>query len=187
MQAQGAPAALPVGETGGANGGAASRGTGCRASSPATWPVLPSPKLGGSRSEVRQGRSPKPRPRVSAAQRRRLQGACAPSGGAWREAPSSGRRRCRRPQGRTRRSRGTRRDRARPPAAHRLGNLREQPAGRARPTHTRPRARWIQAGAATVNSVRAKTLSASSVAKGSAPTSMLAIVSRSSAPTTLMR
>lgn len=53
-----APEPLPVGETGGANGGAASRGTGCRALSPAILPVLPSPKLGGSRSEVRGGGAP---------------------------------------------------------------------------------------------------------------------------------
>ena len=44
-------------------------------------------------------------------------------GAARRDATTSGRRRRRRPKGRTRRSRGTRRDRARPPAALRLPNL----------------------------------------------------------------
>jgi len=65
-QAQSAPAALPVGETGGANGGAASRGPGCRAWV-STWRGgAARPKLGGRRSEVRRGRSPKPRGRGSA-------------------------------------------------------------------------------------------------------------------------
>jgi hypothetical protein len=54
------------------------------------------------------GGSPKPRPRVSAPPRRRLQGACATrqqgGGAARRDAPLSGRRRRRRPEGRTRRS-----------------------------------------------------------------------------------
>jgi hypothetical protein len=71
-------------------------------------------------------------------------------GAAWREAPSSGRRRRGRPKGWTRRSRGTRRDRARPPAALRLQGrcgvsplegvgrgLRARPQGKPFPIHSR--------------------------------------------------
>ena len=62
LQAQGAPEALARRRDRGCKrrgGFAGNRLQGCRG--PAPVPVLPSPKLGGSRSEVRRGRSPKPR------------------------------------------------------------------------------------------------------------------------------
>ena len=77
MQAQGAPAALPVGETGGANGGAASRGTGCRAVTALPYAGPSQPEAG--RKPLRS--APGAEPQATAARQRgamrRLQGACA--------------------------------------------------------------------------------------------------------------
>lgn len=127
LQAQGAPASLPVGETGGANGGTASRGTGCRAFRPATRPVLAQPEAG--RKPIRS--APGAEPQAMAARQRGAKVKAARSlrarrcmAGSAVERPAA---RGARPQGRTRRRRGTRRDRARPPAAHRLGALRGPP------------------------------------------------------------
>ena len=103
----------PVGETGCANGGAASRGPGCRT-------AKGRPKLGGSRSEVRRGRSPKlARPRQRALMTMKPAQESARS--AWREAASSVRRQAKSlPAGARPRERRKPRDRACPPVARRI-------------------------------------------------------------------
>jgi hypothetical protein len=72
----------PVGETGGEAEWPASRGPGCRASTAVVAKMSRRPKLGGSRSAARWGRSPKPRPRSG----QKTQG----RGAAMKESPRSG-------------------------------------------------------------------------------------------------